>query len=110
MIPFQFNAKIWKQGNSFIITIPIEIVKEYGMNESDYLHVTAILKDKNEVKEEREMNQLKYRFPYSGKGIIKHNNEDVAILDSIIYKTFESGDATISMNFEEDYYRLVHLH
>jgi len=88
MAQINFESKIWKQGNSLIITIPKDIVKNYDIKESDFLQISAILKEKKDIEEEIEINRLQAKFPEIGTGVIKHKNEIVAELNTIFYKTF----------------------
>lgn len=89
MTEIQFEAKIWKQGNSYITTIPKEIVNLYGIKENDHLQISAMIREEKDVKEEIEINKLKGKFPNVGKGVIKHKNEVVANLNIIFYRTFD---------------------
>lgn len=37
-----FIAKVWKQGNSLVITIPIEIIQNYNVKKNDIIELQFI--------------------------------------------------------------------
>ena len=90
MLPIQFDGKVWKQGNSLIVTIPREIRRAYDLKEDDILRISAILMDKTELKKEEESKRLKAMYPYTGEGSLLHKNDEVAKLDQIRYYIRES--------------------
>ena len=35
-----FDAKIWKTGNSYVITVPFSIIKKFKLKEDDFVEIT----------------------------------------------------------------------
>ena len=36
----EFDAKLWKTGNSYVVTIPKKVIKRWGLNIGEDLEVT----------------------------------------------------------------------
>ena len=83
MTSLQFDAKVWKQGNSYILTIPSEVRLQYNIKPKDIMRISAILIDEKQQKEEIELKRLMTLYPNFGEGILLHKNEEVARLDQL---------------------------
>jgi len=85
MIPIQFDAKIWKQGGSMIITIPKDIHGFYNLKEGDILSLAGRVITQEELKEREEFGRIKASYPNEAQGSIIHGNEEIAILDRVFF-------------------------
>lgn len=85
----QFDAKVWKQGSSLILTIPKEIKNHYNLKEGEIMRISAGLIDEKEQKEEAELRKLRASYPYMGEGVIIHENEEIAKLHQVFFRIME---------------------
>lgn len=37
-----FDAKLWKTGNSYVVTVPLSVVKKFKLKENDLVEITII--------------------------------------------------------------------
>lgn len=51
----QFDAKIWRNGKSLLLTVPKHIREQYNLNENDVLRIQARLTSRNEIDKEKEL-------------------------------------------------------
>lgn len=58
--PINFRGKVWKQGNSLMITVPSHIIKEYGLEAGVHLDILGKLVTPSEVKNKDRI--VKQRF------------------------------------------------
>lgn len=98
MLTIQFEAKIWKQGKSALITIPSEIVQLYGLTDENYLDISAKIIEKDKIKELQEIKRLKTIYPNEAQGYILHGNEKVAVFDLVLYRNTTSWVGALGPN------------
>lgn len=55
----EFDGKIRKVGNSFIVTIPINTIERYDLNEGEF--VTVLITDEESIKKGKKKNETKRR-------------------------------------------------
>lgn len=86
----QFDSKIWKQGNSLIVTIPKDVRDMYNLKEGDMLRIDARLVTKEELKTEEELRQMQLKYSNFGSGVLLYKNEEIAQLAQVFFNTTES--------------------
>jgi len=96
ILPLQFGAKLWKQGNSLILTVPKDFREVNQLKEGDFLEIFARRVSKEELKKVEEMNRIKSSYPYGATGKIIHKEEDVAVLNHVFFRNFEYRAGTLS--------------
>lgn len=103
MKPIQFDAKIWKQGGSMIITIPKEIHGFYNLKEGDILSLVGRVITQEELKERKEFGRIKASYPNEAQGSIIHDNEEIAILDRVFFTEvkFRAGSLGPGESFDK---------
>ncbi len=97
MVKINFDAKVWKQGNSLIVTIPIEFKNTHGLKEGDIMRISAGLISEKEQKEEAELRRLATTYPLYGEGSIIHKNEDVIRLKQVFCRLMEFRGGTLAL-------------
>lgn len=89
MLPIYFEAKIWKQGGSMIITIPKEIHGFYKLKKGDILRLAGRVITQEELKERQEFARIKASYPNEAQGSIIHKDEEIAILDRVFFNEIQ---------------------
>lgn len=102
MSAIKFDAKLWKNGNSLLLTIPKNIREGYNLDENDVLKIQASITTKEEIEIEKELNRLRSSYPESSEGAIIHKDEGVAILNEVRFKIMESRGSFVGDNMAFD--------
>jgi len=45
----KFDAKIWKTGNAFVVTVPSSVIKKFKLKKGNYIEVTLEKDDQNKT-------------------------------------------------------------
>lgn len=97
MLQIHFDAKIWKQGNSLILTIPKEVRTAHNLKENDHLRVFANLMTEEQLKQEHELKRIRTLYPHTATGMLIHDNEEVAQLQEVYFQIHEIRAGTLAL-------------
>ena len=96
-----FDAKLWKNGNSLLLTIPKNIREEYNLDENDILRVKAGLTTKEDIEREQELKKIQLMYPRMAKGTIIHKGEVIARLNYVRFRIEEASVRQIGANINQ---------
>lgn len=96
-----FDAKLWKNGNSLLLTIPKNIREEYNLDENDILRVKAGVTTKEYIEREKELKKIQLTYPRMAKGTIIHKGEVIARLNDVRFRIGEAFTGQMGGNLNQ---------
>ena len=97
-----FDAKLWKNGNSLLLTIPKNIREEYNLDENDIIRVKAGVTTKEDIEREKELKKNQLMYPHVAKGTLIHKTEVVAHLDVVRFRINEEHTGKFGADVSEE--------
>jgi len=101
MNQINFDAKVWKQGSSLILTIPSEIKNSFSIKEGDIMRLTARIISEKEQKEEAELRRLSNKYPLYGDGTLIHEGEEIGRINQIFCRVMEYRTSIGELSFKD---------